>query len=106
MGLTFKENCPDIRNTRVVDLVTEFESFNCNVDVYDPWVDKEEAVQEYGIKPVNKPIHSTYDAILLTVAHNEFKKLSVDQIKSFGKDNHVLYDVKYLLKTGEVDGRL
>ena len=106
MGLTFKENCPDIRNTRVVDLVTEFESFNCNVDVYDPWVDKEEAFQEYGIKPVNKPIHSKYDAILLTVAHNEFKKLSVDQIKSFGKDNHVLYDVKYLLKTGEVDGRL
>ena len=106
MGFTFKENCPDLRNTRVVDLVTEFESFNCNVDVYDPWVDKEQAFQEYGIKPINKPIRSIYDAILLTVSHNEFKKLSVEQIKSFGKDNHVLYDVKYLLKAGEVDGRL
>ena len=106
MGLTFKENCPDLRNTRVVDLVKEFEGFNCNVDVYDPWVSKDEAVHEYNIKPINKPIKGKYDAILLAVAHDEFKQLSLEQIKAFGKDNHVLYDIKYLLKANEVDGRL
>ncbi len=106
MGLTFKENCPDLRNTRVVDLVEEFEGFNCNVDVYDPWVDKDEAVHEYGIKPIDQPIEGKYDAILLAVAHDEFKELSLEQIKAFGKDNHVLYDIKYLLDANQVDGRL
>ena len=106
MGLTFKENCPDLRNTRSVDLVKEFEGFNCNVDVYDPWADKDEAVYEYDIKPIDQPVEGKYDAILLVVAHDEFKGLSVDTIKAFGKDNHVLYDVKYLLKANEVDGRL
>ena len=106
MGLTFKENCPDLRNTRVVDLVEEFEGFNCNIDVYDPWVDKDEAVHEYGIKPIDQPVEGKYDAILLAVAHDEFKQLSLEQIKAFGKDNHVLYDIKYLLKANEVDGRL
>jgi len=106
MGLTFKENCPDLRNTRVVDLVEEFEGFNCNVDVYDPWVDKDEAVHEYGIKPIDQPVEGKYDAILLAVAHDEFKALSLEQIKVFGKDNHVLYDIKYLLDANEVDGRL
>ena len=106
MGLTFKENCPDLRNTRVVDLVEEFEGFNCNIDVYDPWVDKDEAVHEYGIKPIDQPVEGKYDAILLAVAHDEFKELSLEQIKAFGKDSHVLYDIKYLLKANEVDGRL
>jgi UDP-N-acetyl-D-glucosamine/UDP-N-acetyl-D-galactosamine dehydrogenase len=106
MGLTFKENCPDLRNTRVVDLVEEFEVFNCNVDVYDPWVNKDEAVHEYGIKPIDQPVKGKYDAILLAVAHDEFKELSLKQIKAFGKDNHVLYDIKYLLNANEVDGRL
>jgi UDP-N-acetyl-D-glucosamine/UDP-N-acetyl-D-galactosamine dehydrogenase len=106
MGLTFKENCPDLRNTRVVDLVEEFEGFNCNIDVYDPWVDKDEAVHEYGIKLIDQPVEGKYDAILLAVAHDEFKELSLEQIKAFGKDNHVLYDIKYLLKANEVDGRL
>jgi len=106
MGLTFKENCPDLRNTRVVDLVDEFEGFNCNVDVFDPWVDKEEAVHEYNIKPIDQPVEGKYDAILLAVAHDEFKELSLEQIKAFGKDNHVLYDIKYLLDANEVDGRL
>jgi UDP-N-acetyl-D-glucosamine/UDP-N-acetyl-D-galactosamine dehydrogenase len=106
MGLAFKENCPDLRNTRVVDLVQEFESFNCNVDVYDPWVDKNEAIREYNIRPTDEPEKSKYDAILLAVAHDEFKRLSVEQIKAFGKKNHVLYDIKYLLKANEVDGRL
>ena len=106
MGLTFKENCPDLRNTRVVDLVEEFEGFNCNVDVYDPWVDKDEAVHEYDIKPIDQPTEGKYDAILLAVAHDEFKALTLEQIKSFGKDNHILYDIKYLLDANEVDGRL
>ena len=106
MGLTFKENCPDLRNTQVVDLIKEFESFNCNVDVYDPWVDKDEAFYEYSIKPIDQPVAGKYDAILLAVAHEEFKQLSLDEIKSFGKDNHVLYDIKYLLDVSEVDGRL
>jgi UDP-N-acetyl-D-glucosamine/UDP-N-acetyl-D-galactosamine dehydrogenase len=106
MGLTFKENCPDLRNTRIVDLVEEFEGFNCNIDVYDPWVDKDEALHEYGIKPIDQPVEGKYDAILLAVAHDEFKELSLEQIKAFGKNNHVLYDIKYLLKANEVDGRL
>ena len=106
MGLTFKENCPDIRNTRVVDLVEEFEGFNCNVDVYDPWIDKDEIIHEYGFKPIDQPVEGKYDAILLAVAHDEFKELSLEQIKAFGKDNHVLYDIKYLLDANEVDGRL
>ena len=106
MGLTFKENCPDLRNTRVVDLVEEFKGFNCIVDVYDPWVDKDEALHEYNIKPIDQPTEGRYDAILLAVAHDEFKELSLGQIKAFGKDNHVLYDIKYLLKADEVDGRL
>jgi UDP-N-acetyl-D-galactosamine dehydrogenase len=106
MGLTFKENCPDLRNTRVVDLVEEFKGFNCNVDVYDPWVDKDEAVHEYGINPIDQPVEGKYDAILIAVAHDEFKELSLGQIQAFGKDNHVLYDIKYLLDANEVDGRL
>jgi len=106
MGLTFKENCPDLRNTRVVDLVQEFTNYNCNVDIYDPWVDKQEAEQEYNLQPIESPENNQYDAILLAVAHNEFKELSLEQIKAYGKENHVLYDVKYLLKVDEVDGRL
>ncbi len=106
MGLTFKENCPDLRNTRVVDLVEEFENFNCSVDVYDPWVEKSEAIREYDIKLIDKPVKGKYDVILLAVAHDIFKKLSIDNIKSFGKDNYVLYDIKNILDAKEVDGRL
>ena len=106
MGLAFKENCPDIRNTRVVNLIDEFKSFHCNVDVYDPWVNKEEAVIEYGIKIIDTPVINNYDAIVLAVAHNEFKALTLNQIKSFGKDSFVLYDIKYLLKAEDSDGRL
>lgn len=106
MGLTFKENCPDLRNTRIVDLVERFESFNCNVDVYDPWADKNEADHEYNIKPIDWPEKGKYDAILLAVAHDDFKKLPLDHIRAFGKDNNVLYDIKYLLNANETDGRL
>lgn len=106
MGLTFKENCPDLRNTRVVDLVAELRSFNCKVDVYDPWVDKDEAESEYGIMPVGAPAVGKYDAIILAVAHDEFKEMGVDQIRKLGRENHVLYDIKYLFPADEVDGRL
>ena len=106
MGLTFKENCPDIRNTRVVDLVEEFQGFNCNVDVYDPWVDKGEAKREYDIQPIDAPAEGKYDAIILAVAHDEFKVMSVEQLRKLGRKDHVLYDIKYILNADEVDGRL
>lgn len=106
MGLTFKEDCPDIRNTKVVDIVKEFKTFECNVDVYDPWVDKSEALNEYGINPINKPMHSRYDAIIIAVAHKEFKNMSADEIRAFGKKNSVIFDIKHLLDENEVDGRL
>ena len=106
MGLTFKENCPDHRNTRVVDLVKEFKSFSCNVDVYDPWVNKNQVAEEYKIEPIDKPIKDKYDAIILAVSHDEFKSLTEGQIRAYGKDNHVLYDIKYLLKANQSDGRL
>ena len=106
MGLTFKENCPDIRNTRVIDLISSFEDLSCSIDVYDPWVNKEEAFIEYGVKLIEEPTKKKYDAIVLAVAHDEFKLLSVDKLKAFCKDKHVIYDVKYLLKASESDGRL
>jgi UDP-N-acetyl-D-galactosamine dehydrogenase len=106
MGLTFKENCPDLRNTRVVDLVEEFKGFNCSVDVYDPWVDTQEAHREYGITPVDSLAKGKYDAVVLAVSHDEFKKMSIEEINILGKDNFVLYDIKYLLKADQVDGRL
>jgi UDP-N-acetyl-D-galactosamine dehydrogenase len=106
MGLAFKENCPDIRNTRVVDLVKEFRTFDCKVDVYDPWVNKDDAMKEYKIELIEQPKVNKYDAIIVAVAHNAFKDFSTKQIKAFGKDNHVLYDIKYLLGKEEVDGRL
>ena len=106
MGLAFKENCPDLRNTRVFDLIQKFTGFNCKVEVYDPWVDKQEALQVYGINPIDSPAKGKYDAIVIAVAHNQFKEISLKQIKAYGKKNHVLYDIKYLLKSNEVDGRL
>lgn len=106
MGLTFKENCPDLRNTRVIDLVEAFKTFNCNVDVYDPWVDKAEAEREYGIIPIDAPATGSYDAVILAVAHGEFVEMGAEQIRGYGKKSNVLYDIKYILKADEVDGRL
>jgi len=106
MGLTFKENCPDLRNTRVVDLVAAFKDFNCRVDVYDPWVDKAEAQHEYGITPIEQPHKNSYDAVVLAVAHDEFKEISVLDMHALGKEKHVLYDIKYILGSDQVDGRL
>ena len=106
LGLTFKENCPDLRNTRVIDIVSTLESYHATVDVYDPWVNPEEAQKEYKISLQSKLIDNQYDAIILAVAHREFAELGVDKIKKLGKQKHVLYDIKSLLPKSEVDGRL
>lgn len=106
MGLTFKENCPDLRNTRVVDMVAELQEYGADTDVYDPWVDKEEAKKEYGFTPINSPGNNQYDAIILAVSHNEFANMGAETIHKLGKESHVLYDIKYLFKTDQVDGRL
>jgi UDP-N-acetyl-D-galactosamine dehydrogenase len=106
MGLAFKENCPDIRNTRVIDLVKGFEAVNATVDVFDPLVNKIDSIKEHGIDPSKAPIPNKYDAIVLAVAHDEFIALSAHHIKSFGREKHVLYDVKYILGVNDVDGRL
>ena len=106
MGIAFKENCPDYRNTRVIDLIKEFKNFSCNVDVYDPWVNKKHFTNEHKINPIDEPKKGKYDVIILAVAHDEFKLLSENNIRSYGKSNHILYDIKYLLKSNESDGRL
>lgn len=106
MGLAFKENCPDIRNTRVVDIVAELQDYNCQVDVFDPWVSADEAVHEYGIQLVQQPALATYDAIIVAVAHRQFRDMGVDTIRSFGTLGHVLYDLKYLFPAQASDLRL
>ena len=106
MGFTFKENCPDIRNTKIADLIKEISKYNSNIDVYDPWVNKDDAKKYYKINLIEKPIEEKYDAIVLAVAHNNFKRLSVKQIKSFGKKNHIIYDLKYLMNIKDADKRL
>ena len=106
MGLTFKENCPDLRNSKVVDVVRELEKFGAKVDVYDPWIDAAECRHEYGIRPIRTPKPRGYDAVVLAVAHREFRELGIRKIRAFGKPGHVLYDIKYLFKANQVDGRL
>jgi len=106
MGLAFKENCPDIRNTKVMDLVNGFKKFKINVDVYDTWADKDQTLNEYNIKLIDNPEEGKYDAIIFAVAHDEFKKLPINQIRSLGKKNHIIYDVKCILEFDDVDGRL
>ena len=106
MGLTFKENCPDLRNTRVTDMSEEFASFGAVVDVFDPWVNTNEAKRVYGISTVEQPEQGVYDSIVLAVGHDQFKAMSAGEIRAFGKENHVLFDAKYVLKREEVDGRL
>lgn len=106
MGLTFKENCPDLRNTRVVDIIKEFNLFNAKVDVYDPWIDAAEAQHEYGLTPIKQPVEGQYDAIVLAVAHKQFAEMGIDKIRALGKLNCVLFDVKYLFAADQVDGRL
>lgn len=106
MGLTFKENCPDLRNTKVVDIVRELREYNIGVDVFDPWVSAEDARHEYNITPTQHPLHNSYDGIILAVAHQQFKDMGADNIRAFGKNAHVLYDLKYLLPAESTDLRL
>ena len=106
MGLTFKENCPDLRNTKIVDIVSELKEYNINVDITDPWCSSEEAEHEYNLSLTEQPNTDHYDAIILAVSHNEFKAMGVDNIRALGKANHVLYDLKYVLPKESVDMRL
>ena len=106
MGLTFKENCPDLRNTRVIDIIKGFKTLHANVHVYDPWIDKTEAQKQYDILPVDKPELDKYDAIILAVPHTQFITMGVNTIRSYGKTEHIVFDVKYLFPTEDTDGRL
>ena len=109
MGLTFKENCPDLRNTKVIDLIKEFKNRNCNVDIYDPWAEANKAKQEYNVSLIKSYFDipkKYYDAVVLAVSHNQIKKLSLDKIIELCNDNYILYDIKYIFKIDEVDGRL
>ena len=106
MGLAFKENCPDIRNTRVVDVVSALKEYNVNVDVHDPWVSRDEAFDEYGITLTESMESSKYDAVVLAVAHDCFVAMGSAGIKNFTKSQHVLFDVKHVLPKCEVTARL
>ena len=106
MGLTFKENCPDIRNSRVVDIVRELADYNVCTDVYDPWVHVGEAKWQCGITLVAEPQSRSYDAIVLAVAHDQFRTMGAQRIRTFGKEDHVLYDLKYVLRPEDADLRL
>lgn len=106
LGLSFKENCPDVRNTKIIDIVHELQEYNIDVDVYDPWVDASEAEHEYNISPITEPSAGQYDGIILAVAHQEFAAMGVSAIRNLGRDNHVLYDLKYLFTKDETDIRL
>jgi len=106
LGLAFKENCPDVRNTRVVDIIAALAEYNAQVDVYDPWVDASEAEHEYGIRPIASPQAGVYDAVIIAVGHRQFQALGAEGIRAFGKPDSVLFDVKYVLPRDAVDGRL
>lgn len=106
MGVTFKENCPDLRNTRVIDVINELQDFNVNVHVHDPWADVQEAQDEYGLTLVAEPGQRKFDAVVLAVAHREFAALGSDGVRGFLKDGGVVYDIKHLLSKDQSEGRL
>ena len=106
MGLTFKENCPDVRNTKVVDIVKELATYGASIDVFDPWVDAAEAQQEYGIELTEDPPPGAYDVVVLAVAHEQFRDMGEQGIKAYGKPESVFFDIKYLLPRDASDGRL
>jgi UDP-N-acetyl-D-galactosamine dehydrogenase len=106
LGFAFKENCPDLRNTRVVDIVNELREYDVHVDIHDPWVSTEEAHREYGVNLIDKPQPNTYDAVVLAVAHRQFAEMGVESIRALGKENHVLYDLKYVFAADASDIRL
>jgi len=106
LGLTFKENCPDLRNTRVVDILARLQSYGIETDVWDPWVDTEQARHEYGLELSGSPEKGVYDAVVLAVSHREFVELGVEGLHAFGKPDSVMYDVKGMLPAGAADARL
>jgi UDP-N-acetyl-D-galactosamine dehydrogenase len=106
LGLAFKENCPDLRNTRVVDIVHALRGYNADVDVHDPWVNGAEAEHEYALKPIEAPNNGDYDAVIIAVGHRQFTALGATGIRALGKSSSVVYDVKYVLPREAVDGRL
>ena len=106
MGLTFKENCPDLRNSRVVDVIDELEGFGCKVDIHDPWADLEEARAEFNGRIVETPHPGLYDAAIIAVAHNEFRQMGIERITGFCKPRHVLFDLKCMFGPGEASLRL
>jgi UDP-N-acetyl-D-galactosamine dehydrogenase len=105
MGLTFKENCPDLRNTKVVDIISELQEYNINIDIYDPWVSKEEAIEEYGLSLIDEPTND-YEAVIVAVAHNEFIDLGAEGVRKYLKNDGLLYDLKSLFEKSESDIRL
>ncbi|MEN8166840.1 MAG: Vi polysaccharide biosynthesis UDP-N-acetylglucosamine C-6 dehydrogenase TviB [Pseudomonadota bacterium] len=106
LGLTFKENCPDLRNTRVVDIISEFEDYGAKVDVYDPWADPDDAHHEYALRPIKQLIDGEYEAVILAVPHRQFAEMGSKRIRALCKENGVLFDVKNLLPAADVDARL
>ncbi|HEY3515827.1 MAG TPA: Vi polysaccharide biosynthesis UDP-N-acetylglucosamine C-6 dehydrogenase TviB [Gammaproteobacteria bacterium] len=106
LGLTFKENCPDVRNTKVADIVRELKSFGCKVDVHDPWASSSEAEHEYGISLIAQPKAGSYDAIVVAVAHKEYLELGAAGIRKFGSPNTVIFDIKHVMPKTASDGRL
>ncbi len=106
MGLTFKENCPDLRNTGVIDIIEEMRNYNTNVQIYDPWADPAEAKHEYGLDLIDQPIPGSYQAIIICVAHDAFREMGAEGIRALGAPNHVLFDVKHVLPKAAVDARL
>ncbi|EOW4376966.1 Vi polysaccharide biosynthesis UDP-N-acetylglucosamine C-6 dehydrogenase TviB [Acinetobacter baumannii] len=106
LGLSFKENCPDIRNTKIVDMVKALKEYDLDLDIYDPWVDSAEVEGEYGLAPVTELKQDHYDAIVIAVAHDQFKAMSSQELIALGKQKHVLYDLKYVLDKEQSDIRL
>ena len=106
MGLSFKENCPDLRNTKVIDIIEEFKDYGLEVEVYDPWVDSGDARLEYGIEIIPFPPEHEYDGVVLAVGHREFVNMPIAQIRSFMKEQAILFDVKNILPSEEIDGSL
>src|SRR6185503_19746981 len=106
LGLTFKENCPDLRNSKVADVVRELENYGATVDVFDPWIDREEAEHEYGIRPIKRLRDGVYDAAVVAVGHRQFRDMGIASVRKACKTNHVVYDIKYVFAADKVDGRL
>ncbi len=106
LGFTFKENCPDIRNTRVIDILNEFKNYHAHVDVYDPWINIDDAKEKYNVSFLDQLPTDKYDAIILAVNHQQFNTIDADTIHALGKNNHILFDVKNIFPKNEVDGRL